>query len=140
MATTVPTSTVSPSGILISAITPESGEGISVSTLSVLISKIISSLFTLSPTFLCHFMIVPSFTLSPIFGIMISILFAPFFKTLINLLYRYKHLLCLEELPVQELVHTEYDCLLPQFFLQVHPKIGNKYLRPWQLFQRQIRR
>ena len=74
IATTEPTSTVSPSFAFISASKPSAGEGISVSTLSVLISKIISSLLTLSPFFLCHLIMVPSLTLSPIFGIITSIL------------------------------------------------------------------
>ena len=73
IATTVPTSTVSPSFTLISDNTPSIGDGISVSTLSVLISKIISSRLIVSPFFLCHLIMVPSLTLSPIFGIITSI-------------------------------------------------------------------
>ncbi|KUG25613.1 hypothetical protein ASZ90_004563 [hydrocarbon metagenome] len=71
-ATTEPASTVSFSNTLISERIPFSGLGISVSTLSVLISNMISSFSTLSPFFLCHLIIVPSLTLSPILGITTS--------------------------------------------------------------------
>ena len=67
-----PTSTTSPSLNNNSVITPDSGEGTSVSTLSVEISNIVSSLSTLSPGCLCHFKMVPSIMDSPIFGINIS--------------------------------------------------------------------
>ena len=59
-ATTVPTATVTPSVTITSASTPAFGAGISASTLSVEISKIGSSRFTASPTFLIHRDIVPS--------------------------------------------------------------------------------
>ena len=71
-ATTVWTSTVTPSKTRISASTPAVGAGISASTLSVLISKIGSSRFTSSPTFFSHFDSVPSAIDSPIWGMMTS--------------------------------------------------------------------
>ncbi|CAH0195472.1 hypothetical protein SRABI128_01612 [Microbacterium sp. Bi128] len=60
-----PTSTVSSSWTRISSITPETGEGISVSTLSVEISNRPSSSWTVSPTCLSQRVTVPSVTLSP---------------------------------------------------------------------------
>jgi Tfp pilus assembly protein PilN len=71
-ATTVCTGTVCPSGTTISASTPAAGAGISASTLSVEISKIGSSRFTSSPTFLSHFDNVPSAMDSPIWGMITS--------------------------------------------------------------------
>jgi hypothetical protein len=65
----VPTSTVSPSGTRISVITPDAGDGISVSTLSVEISTNTSSSTTESPMFLAHERMVPSVTVSPSCGI-----------------------------------------------------------------------
>jgi hypothetical protein len=65
-ATTVWTGTVCPSVTSTSASTPDVGDGISASTLSVEISKIGSSRFTVSPTFLSHRDIVPSAIDSPI--------------------------------------------------------------------------
>ena len=47
---------------------PATGEGTSESTLSVAISKIISSALMLSPTFFTHLIRVASATLSPILG------------------------------------------------------------------------
>ncbi len=72
-ATTVPTSTVSPSWIRTSTRVPDSGEGISASTLSVEISRIGSSLSTASPTCFSHFDTVPSAIDSPIWGMGTSI-------------------------------------------------------------------
>jgi hypothetical protein len=72
-ASTVPTSTVSPSGTTICATTPSPGLGTSVSTLSVEISRSGSSRPTCSPTCLSHFVIVPSETDTPIWGMTTSI-------------------------------------------------------------------
>ena len=63
-----PTSTVSSSWTRISSITPLTGDGISVSTLSVEISSSPSSASTVSPTFLSQRVTVPSVTLSPSAG------------------------------------------------------------------------
>src|SRR6187551_3177693 len=71
-ASTVPTSTVSPSWTRISATTPSPGLGTSVSTLSVEISSSGSSSATLSPTCLSQRVIVPSETETPIWGITTS--------------------------------------------------------------------
>ena len=67
-ATTVPTSTVSPSWIRTSTSVPDTGDGISASTLSVEISRIGSSLSTGSPTCFNHLVTVPSAIDSPIWG------------------------------------------------------------------------
>ena len=67
-AITVPTSTVSPSCTRISVSTPDAGDGTSVSTLSVDTSNKGSSAATVSPTFLNHWVIVPSVTVSPSCG------------------------------------------------------------------------
>ncbi len=67
-AITVPTSTVSPSCTRISVSTPATGDGTSVSTLSVDTSNNGSSSATVSPTFLNHWVIVPSVTVSPSCG------------------------------------------------------------------------
>jgi hypothetical protein len=72
-ATTVLIATVCPSGTRISVRVPATGEGISASTLSVEISKIGSSRFTVSPTFFIHFVMVPSAIDSPIWGMMTSV-------------------------------------------------------------------
>ncbi len=72
-ATTVFTSTVSPSFARISVITPAAGDGISASTLSVEISNSGSSRSTVSPTFLIQRTIVPSAIDSPICGITTSV-------------------------------------------------------------------
>ncbi len=69
-ATTVLIATVCPSLTLISTSVPATGDGISASTLSVEISKIGSSRLTVSPTFLSHFVMVPSAIDSPICGMM----------------------------------------------------------------------
>ena len=74
LAITLPTSITSLGSANISSITPEAGEGISESTLSVPISKRVSSFSIDSPTFLYHSSIVPSVILSPIFGITTSII------------------------------------------------------------------
>src|SRR6185437_7319367 len=71
-ATTVCTGTVWPSVTRISAITPVDGAGISASTLSVEISNIGSSRFTVSPIFFNHFDSVPSAIDSPIWGMTTS--------------------------------------------------------------------
>src|ERR1043165_8891884 len=73
-ATTVFTSTVSPSLNLTSVNVPAAGDGISASTLSVEISNNGSSRSTRSPTFFSHFVIVPSAMDSPICGITTSVL------------------------------------------------------------------
>ena len=71
-AISAPTSTVSPSLTLISAMNPAVGDGTSVSTLSVETSNSGSSTATGSPTFLNHLVIVPSVTVSPSWGIVTS--------------------------------------------------------------------
>ncbi len=72
-APTAPTSTVSPSWATISTSTPSAGLGTSVSTLSVEISSSGSSRPMLSPGCLSHFVIVPSETDTPIWGITTSV-------------------------------------------------------------------
>ena len=69
MAMTVPTSTVSSSGTRICSTTPETGEGTSVSTLSVATDTNGSSASTCSPTALYQEETVPSVTDSPRAGI-----------------------------------------------------------------------
>ena len=64
-ASVAPTSTVSSSWTRISSITPPTGDGISVSTLSVEISSSPSSASTVSPTFFSQRVTVPSVTDSP---------------------------------------------------------------------------
>ena len=78
-AITSPTSMVSSSSALISRMVPATGEGISVSTLSVETSSKGSSTSTVSPTDLSHWVMVPSVTDSPSSGI--STEFAMSFKT-----------------------------------------------------------
>ena len=73
VASTVPTSTVSPSWTKICVTTPSAGLGTSVSTLSVEISSSGSSRAISSPTCLIHFVIVPSDTETPIWGITTSV-------------------------------------------------------------------
>ena len=51
---------------------PFTGDGTSESTLSVETSKRTSSSSTASPTCLCHFVMVPSVTVSPSWGIVMS--------------------------------------------------------------------
>ena len=68
----VPTSTVSPSATRISVRTPPTGEGTSESTLSVDTSKSTSSSATGSPTCFIQRVMVPSVTVSPNWGIVIS--------------------------------------------------------------------
>jgi len=68
-----PTLAVAPSATSISTITPVACAGISVLTLSVSTSNSTSSAFTASPTFLYHFVTVPSATVSPSCGIITSI-------------------------------------------------------------------
>ena len=68
----VPTSTVSPSCTRICVTRPAAGLGTSVSTLSVEISSSGSSASTCSPSCLSHFVIVPSETDTPIWGITTS--------------------------------------------------------------------
>ncbi len=72
-ASTVPTSTVSPSWTRILATMPSAGLGTSVSTLSVEISSSDSSRAIGSPSDLSHFVIVPSETDTPIWGITTSV-------------------------------------------------------------------
>ena len=76
-ARTCPTSTRSPSPARISASTPATGDGTSVSTLSVDTSKSVSSRATSSPTCLNHRMTVPSVTVSPNCGIVMSAISSP---------------------------------------------------------------
>ena len=68
----VPTSTVSPSGTRICVRTPLAGLGTSVSTLSVEISSSASSAAIASPSAFSHFVIVPSETETPIWGMTTS--------------------------------------------------------------------
>src|SRR5918999_6497816 len=68
-ASSVPTLTVSPSWTLISLIVPATGEGTSVSTLSVEISNSGSLRSTSSPSLFSHLTMVPSTTVSPSWGI-----------------------------------------------------------------------
>src|SRR5687767_2492114 len=72
-ASTVPTSTVSPSCTTICWSVPSAGLGTSVSTLSVEISSSGSSRATWSPGCLSHLVIVPSETETPICGITTSV-------------------------------------------------------------------
>ena len=72
-ATTVFTWIVAPSGNRVSRTIPETGDGISASTLSVEISKSGSSFSIASPGFLSQRVIVPSKIDSPIWGIVTSI-------------------------------------------------------------------
>jgi hypothetical protein len=72
-ASTVPTSTVSPSWTRIWTTTPSAGLGTSVSTLSVEISSNGSSRPICSPSDLSHFVIVPSETDTPIWGMTTSV-------------------------------------------------------------------
>ena len=69
---TAPTCTTSPSLNRRFIKVPSKGEGISLSTLSVAISKTVSSILILSPSFLLHLIIVASATLSPILGMIKS--------------------------------------------------------------------
>ena len=71
-ASTVPTSTVSPSCTRISLSNPAAGDGTSESTLSVETSKRGSFSATWSPTCLNQRVMVPSVTVSPSWGIVIS--------------------------------------------------------------------
>src|SRR5205085_2375650 len=66
------TGTVSPSPANSSRTTPDAGEGTSVSTLSVEISTMVSSASIVSPTALAQRVIVPSDTLTPIWGMTTS--------------------------------------------------------------------
>ncbi len=66
------TGTVWPSSARISRTTPDAGEGTSVSTLSVEISTMISSASIRSPTDFVQRVMVPSDTLTPIWGITTS--------------------------------------------------------------------
>src|SRR5207247_5329785 len=74
LATTVLIPTVLPSSTSTSDSVPAAGDGISVSTLSVDISKRGSSRSTCSPGFFSHFVNVPSTMLSPIWGITTSVM------------------------------------------------------------------
>ena len=65
----VPTATVESTGTSIDSKTPATGDGISVSTLSVETSNNGSSTATVSPTFFSHLVTVPSVTDSPRAGI-----------------------------------------------------------------------
>ena len=68
-ASTAPTCTASFSAKRVSTSTPETGEGTSVSTLSVVTSSSISSACTASPGFFSQFRMMPSVMLSPSSGI-----------------------------------------------------------------------
>src|SRR2546422_238121 len=72
-ASSVPTLTVSPSGTLIETTFPPTGEGTSVSTLSVEISNSGSSRSTVSPSFFSHLVMVPSTTVSPSCGMVTEV-------------------------------------------------------------------
>ncbi len=72
-AITSPTSTVSSSSARISSRVPETGEGTSVSTLSVETSSSGSSSSTVSPTFFSHWVMVPSVMDSPSSGMAMSV-------------------------------------------------------------------
>src|SRR5439155_11387355 len=72
-ASSVPTLTVSPSGTLIETTFPPTGEGTSVSTLSVEISNSGSSRSTFSPSFFSHLVMVPSTTVSPSCGMVTGV-------------------------------------------------------------------
>src|SRR5947207_11268254 len=72
VASTVPTSTVTPTSTAIDTSRPAAGDGTSVSTLSVEISTIGSSDSTQSPTCFFHSTTVPSATDTPIWGIVTS--------------------------------------------------------------------
>ena len=69
IASSAPTATVESTPTTIFAITPATGEGISVSTLSVETSSSGSSIATVSPSALSQRVTVPSVTLSPSAGI-----------------------------------------------------------------------
>jgi hypothetical protein len=69
--------TVVPGWTRISLRTPEDGDGISASTLSVEISNNGSSRWTLSPTFFSHLVTVPSAMDSPICGMITSVMGSP---------------------------------------------------------------
>jgi hypothetical protein len=73
-ATTVLIPITAPASNSVSANVPAAGDGISVSTLSVEISKSGSSRSTLSPGFFSQRVSVPSTMLSPIWGITTSII------------------------------------------------------------------
>src|SRR5437867_7916483 len=73
MASSVPTLTVSPSWTLIWTILPATGEGTSVSTLSVEISNSGSSRSMVSPSFFSHLVMVPSTTVSPSCGMVTGV-------------------------------------------------------------------
>ena len=74
LAINFPTSAFSPSATRISSSTPSSGETSSCAALSVSSSTKGSSFFTVSPTALNHCAIVTSLTLSPTFGMVISVM------------------------------------------------------------------
>ena len=73
----VPTFTVLPAGTSTSVRTPATGEGISVATLSVSTSNSASSAYTGSPIFLYQLVTVPSATVSPSWGMRISMSAGP---------------------------------------------------------------
>src|SRR5580765_297399 len=73
-ASTSPTGTVTPTSTRISVTRPLTGDGISVSILSVEISTIVSSRSIQSPGFFFQSAIVPSATETPIWGIVTSTL------------------------------------------------------------------
>src|SRR3990172_313159 len=90
-ASSVPTATVSPSLTRIRTSTPSSGEGTSVSTLSVEISNSSSSRATCSPSFFNHLMIVPSMTVSPICGMVTDVVIRPPLSPRCELFHRLDH-------------------------------------------------
>ena len=71
----VPTATVESTGTSIESKTPDAGDGISVSTLSVETSSSASSTLTVSPTFFSQRVTVPSVTDSPRAGITTGVAF-----------------------------------------------------------------
>ena len=121
MAMTSPTSMVSSSSALISIMVPATGEGISVSTLSVETSSNGSSTSTVSPTDLSHCVMVPSVTDSPSSGI--STEFAMSYKTprKLEVFYRYPTIL-------QRDAHPRADVGLVTTLLP--GKLGN-YVQPF---------
>ena len=120
-AMTSPTSMVSSSSARISTRVPATGEGISVSTLSVETSSNGSSTSTVSPTDLSHCVMVPSVTDSPSSGI--STEFAMSYKTprKLEVFYRYPTIL-------QRDAHPRADVGLVTTLLP--GKLGN-YVQPF---------
>ena len=94
-----PISAFSPSATRISSSTPSSGETSSWAALSVSSSTMASSFLTLSPTFLNHCAMVTSETLSPTFGIVISVISGSYFAKASSMMACCSFL-CLAAIPV----------------------------------------